>query len=126
MTDNMQCKFLEIRDEGTRIPALAMKFGPLSEAERWLVASSGWGLYAEDRRWYVFLLDIQGGIRGGHSDPFDWGGRNTMHLAHVALRDGGWWERLESGDVLDVRCTLPPDDPRYKPDPVMSDREGGL
>ena len=122
MTTNMGCKFLEIRDEGTRIEALAMKFGALNEAERWIAATSGWGRWDEDRDRYVFLFDIQGGVRAGHSDPYEWGGNSTMHAAHLALRDGGWWDRLESGDVLDVRCTFPVDDPRYCSEPVLSDR----
>ena len=122
MSENMECKFLEIRDEGTRIEALAMKFGTLTEDERWIVATGGWGRSEENRDWYVFLFDIQGGIKSGHSDPFQWGGNNTMHAAHLALREGGWWDRVQSGDVLDIRCTVPEDDPRYRAEPVESDR----
>jgi hypothetical protein len=120
--NNMQCKFLEIRDEGTRIEALAMKFGTLTEAERWIASTGGWGRFDADREWYVFLFDIQGGVRAGHSDPYDWVGNSTMHAAHLALRDGGWWDKVESGGVLDIRCTVPKDDPRYQEEPVLSDR----
>jgi len=44
---NVEAKYLEIRDEGTRIEALALKFGTLDEAERWIVATGGWGRFAE-------------------------------------------------------------------------------
>jgi hypothetical protein len=118
----MQTKFLEIRDECTRISAMAMKFpADLTEAERWLVSSGGWGRFPEDHANYIFLVNIDGDFTG-HADAYDWpAGRSTMHLAHDALM-GGWWDKLESGDVLDVRCTLDPCDSRYRPEPVQSDR----
>lgn len=120
-------KFIEIRDAGTKIPALAYKIRPLTDLERALMRSAGYGEEDEQFATYVFLTKLDG-LETQH-DPFAWSsGARTMKYAHLALTgnlyhaiknpdvadneaigrrcDEVTFARLRSGDVLDVEWVL--------------------
>lgn len=94
-------KFVEIRDVGTLIPAIAFKVCAESEPERWLMARAGFMRSVEEQMTYVFLMRLTGSEDGVEvqTDPFKWG-RATMHLAHLWIRDN--FDSLVSGQVVDV------------------------
>lgn len=56
----MVSKIIEIRDSGTFIPALAIRLGSPNEAERYLLARSGFGRTMEDQSEYIVLCKING------------------------------------------------------------------
>lgn len=100
--------FLEIRDRATFIPALAFT---LCKADNWLAGRAGFG----DRRQVILmrLTDCE-----AHWDVFSWGNR-TMRTAHQYIEDN--WERLDSGDVVDVEHIL-----GESSNPKRSEREDDL
>ena len=104
----MISKLLEIRDEGTKISALAIKLGnETSEEENEILRHAGWGDNPKDR-WdhrYVLLLQLDGGIREAHNDPFQWrDGSRTMFNAHLFIKDH--FDELNTGDIVDVQYLL--------------------
>jgi hypothetical protein len=103
----METKIIEIRDEGTRIIALGLKFRGLNEWEKDALFCAGYGATDDDREWYVVLMPLNGGVETARCDPYGWPGR-TMHEAHKWLRDErGAWDSLPfSGAVLDVQYLL--------------------
>lgn len=105
-------KFVEIRDRGTFIPAMAIRLDPVSEEERWLLARAGYGEDVDTQRGYVLLIQIDGGSGRSECDPYEWArlrysrrasGR-TMASAHVYMLQH--WDSLASGDVIDVEYLL--------------------
>lgn len=122
-------KFLEIRDAGTKIPALAWKIAyPLDKLSSALLAAAGYGDTIERQSSYVFLAKLDG-LETRH-DPFHWSEFRTMKYAHMALTgilyhavknpdethagntgirircDESRFENLKSGDVLDIEWIL--------------------
>lgn len=120
----MVSKIIEIRDSGTFIPALAVRLGSPNEAERYLLASSGFGRTFEDQSEYIVLCKINGGEPCAcHIDPFAWGQNpRTMFVAHLYLlnrhqeierREGiraadkhDGFDALPQGAVVDVEYIL--------------------
>ena len=115
----MVSKIIEIRDSGTFIPALAIRLGSPNEAERYLLARSGFGRTFDDQREYIVLCKINGGDPCDcHIDPFSWGQTpRTMFVAHMYLlnrqqepntgaekHDG--FDALPQGAVIDVEFIL--------------------
>lgn len=95
-------KILEIRDEGTFIPAIAFQLGSTNEAERYLCARAGFGKDNESHQAYIFLTDLNC-KKGINYNAFDWGDR-TYHVAHLHIKQN--WEEIKSGDVIDVQYLL--------------------
>lgn len=121
----MVSKMIEVRDSGTFIPALAVRLGSRVEAERWLLASAGYGLTFEDQAEYVVLCKVNGGEPCAcHVDPFAWGqSPSTMLVAHLYLlnRHGelaewlsplvpcpkhGGFDAIPEGAVVDVEYVV--------------------
>lgn len=112
----MIAKTFEVRDEATCIPVLAVKLEPTNEADRWLLARSGYGRTAEEQRAYVLVMKIAGGRDVATCDPNQWGpDMRTMPAAHQYIID--CFNSLESGEVVDVRWILGEADA-----PCVSDR----
>lgn len=92
----METKLLELRDRATMVPVVCVKVAARSEAERFLLRHSGYGLPSD--------LILMGGLAGGKDtltcDPYDWGGNGTRTTAHVYI--AAHWDELESGQVI---CT---------------------
>ena len=103
----MESKLFEIRDRATFIPILAVRLTPASEAERYLLARSGYGLDPDYQGAYVILCRIVGGASQAHTTPDAWGrgqGTRTLSTAHHYIINN--WEELTSGDVVDVEFIL--------------------
>lgn len=127
----MISKIIEIRDAGTFIPALAVKLGSAEEAERYLLARSGFGLSYDAQSEYIVLCKINGGEPCQcHIDPFAWGQNpRTMFVAHMYLlgrhgeldskvnSDG--FDYMEPGHVVDVEYVL-----GMRKEPKMCERIG--
>ena len=95
----MKAKALEIRDEGTFIPALAVDMNPTQDSQRYLLRRCG---YACDGRPNVILTRLDGSGKATN-DPYEWGGR-TYPVAHdYIIRN---WDALSDGDVVDVQFIL--------------------
>src|SRR6202035_2855726 len=72
----MIIKTLEIRDEGTCVPMLAIKPIPENEAQRAIIRHAGYGDHGEN---YVILIGAHD--CEGHYNPADQHGR-TRQVAH--------------------------------------------
>lgn len=106
----MEVKLFEIRDWKTCIAAIAIKLGPRNDAEHWLL---------KDKCGYHIPNPT---IHFGNAETMEltpdayhnWGSR-TMGIAHLYVIEH--WDRLESGDVIDVRFLQ-----QETKEPVTSDR----
>jgi hypothetical protein len=113
----MVTKIIEIHDSGTFIPALAVRLGSPNEAERYLLARSGFGRTMEDQSEYIVLCKINGGEPcSAHIDPFAWGQNpRTMFVAHMYLlnrhhefeKDKLWCPSNRAADKHDGFDALP-------------------
>ncbi len=97
-----QCKTFEIRDEGTHIPALAIKLDPQCERDRYVYASAGYGSNLQAQTSYVILHKLSD--RRTEYAPHAWGGYRTMRIAHEYITHR--WDDISSGHVVDVRYIL--------------------
>ena len=95
----MICKALEIRDERTFIPALAVDMNPNTDAQRYLLRRCG---YACDGQPNIILTRLDGDGKATN-DPYAWGGR-TWPVAHNYIIEN--WDKLLDGDVVDVSFIL--------------------
>lgn len=125
----MQVKVLELRDDGTFIPLVAISMdwerecpGGLSEdetrkaltsanAQRYLLRRCG---YPCDGRPNIAIAKLAATSDPLSNDPYSWGGR-TMPVAHKYIIEN--WEKLRDGDVVDVEHIL-----GEKPEPKISER----
>lgn len=97
----MQAKALEIRDEGTFIPALAVNMNPTNDAQRYLLRRCG---YPCDGRPNVIVTRLSGDGQATN-DPYSWkGGARTFPVAHNYIIEH--WDELKDGDVVDVSFIL--------------------
>ncbi len=115
----MIAKALEVRDEGTFIPVLAVNMTPgrpypengvMTEdefkasldaytARTYLLRRCG---YACDGRPNIILTRLSGDGKATN-DPYSWGGR-TWPVAHNFIIEH--WNELKDGDVVDVQFIL--------------------
>lgn len=95
----MTAKTLEIRDEDTFIPMLAVDINPENEGQRYLMRRCG---YPCDGRPNVVLTRLDGDGKATN-DPYAWGGR-TYPVAHKYIIEK--WAHLKDGDVVDVSFIL--------------------
>ncbi|HUV66447.1 MAG TPA: hypothetical protein VMW24_21335 [Sedimentisphaerales bacterium] len=95
----MDIKLIELRDRGTFIPMVALKFNAHTRQELWLAARAGFGLTYIDQNNYVLFgrLDCEVGMK---CDPYKWGNQRTYGDAHRWLLAN--WDEVQSGDVIDV------------------------
>lgn len=101
----MITKTFEVRDRGTFIPVMAVKLWPESEADRYLIARSGYGTNAIDQAKYVMIGRLDGAGKFT-SDVFEMGpkGTRTMEVAGRYIIE--YFEHLPSGSVIDVEYIL--------------------
>lgn len=85
-------KFLEIRDRGTFIPALAIE---VSAADGYLARRAGFNSPC------IYLIALS--TQKCAYDPWNWGNR-TMNTAHQHIERH--WAVLKSVDVVDVEFIL--------------------
>lgn len=107
----MQAKVLEIRDEGTFIPVLAVDMNPTVQetpyvskadpaAQRYLLRRCG---YPCDGRPNIAISHLSADSKPMSNDPYSWGGR-TYPVAHTYIIEH--WNELKDGDVVDVQFIL--------------------
>jgi len=121
----MQAKALELRDEGTFIPVLAVDMNPVPavageledrlmwrrEAQRYLLRRCGYPCDGEPN---VVITRMAAHGDPASNDPYSWGGR-TFPVAHKYIIDN--WDKLRDGDVVDVQHIL-----GETPAPKLSER----
>lgn len=95
----MKAKALEIRDDGTFIPALAVDMNPDDDAQHYLLRRCG---YTCDGRPNIVLTRLDGDGKATN-DPYEWSGR-TWPVAHEYIIEH--WHELSDGDVVDVSFIL--------------------
>lgn len=90
----MESKFIEIRDRGTFIPALAVR---ISRADGYLAGRAGFG---DPCVLFVHLTSERCAF-----DPYHWeGSSRTMHIAHKWIETH--WSECLDGAVVDVQFIL--------------------
>lgn len=96
----MEIKLFEVRDHMTFIPCIAIRMGSTDERERWLMGRCGYGVTISAQKEHILFGRLDGSCRL-LADP--WGGHRsgrTIRAAHnYAI---GNWNKLKSGDVIDV------------------------
>jgi hypothetical protein len=100
----MKTKTFEIRDDGTFVPALAIKLEPNDKRDRYLLSRAGFGSanLIEEQGDYVLLVHLT--RVSCEYDPFSWRGGRTMRVAHEHIDEN--FETLENGAVIDVEYLL--------------------
>ena len=73
---------------------------PECEADRYLLTRAGYGREAKRQAQYVQICRISGGDGESHCDPMSWS-TYTLKNAHQYIQE--YWEKLESGAVIDVQ-----------------------
>lgn len=99
----METKLFEVRDRMTFIPVICTKLNPNNEADRYLLAATGYGLKKEVQARYILYAPLSGGklICSPTDHPVN---PRTHMLAHHHIEKH--WDELTSGDVIDVEFTL--------------------
>ena len=101
----LEMKVIEIRDEGTCIPAIAIRMVSLDTITRHYLKRSGYP-DGHDRPASIMLMRIHDGK--ATNDPYEWpdltGDRRTMPTAHKWIIEN--WDELEHGQVVDVEFIL--------------------
>jgi hypothetical protein len=98
----VEVKLIEVRDDGTYLPAICIRCTPANEAEKYMLARAGYGQTTEVQGTYVlFAAESDGQLR---YDPSYWTGNRTRLVAHTWIRNH--WAELKTGDVVDVRVIL--------------------
>jgi hypothetical protein len=96
----MRTKALEIRDEGTFIPVLAIEMSAENDSQAYLLERSG---YNPEEAPLIAITTLRTKNEGITYDPYDWRNR-TWHTAHLFITKN--WSRLWDGDVIDVQFIL--------------------
>lgn len=102
----MNAKILEIRDEATFIPVLAVDMNPEYElndaarAQRYYLRRCG---YPCDGKPNIGITHLSADGKPFCNDPYHWGGR-TYPVAHKYIIEN--WNKLRDGDVVDVQFIL--------------------
>jgi len=96
----METKLFELRDHGTFIPLLCIKVSRLNENP--FEAKMAWR-YGYSDNGSIIVTHLAVPERGCHADPFEWRDR-TFHTAHLHVAAN--WDKLRSGDLIDVRILL--------------------
>jgi hypothetical protein len=93
----MELKWIEIRDCGTLVPALAVRF---TGDVHWLARHAGFGAGTP----YVVLINLA--TMEAQYDPFTWSrvSARTLGAAHFWLAEH--WDDQTDGGVLDVEYIL--------------------
>lgn len=95
----MKTKTLELRDEGTFIPLLAIDINPDNDAQRYLMRRVGYPCNGDPN----IIITRLSGDGEASNDPYSWGGR-TFPVAHNWIIEH--WAELADGDVVDVSYIL--------------------
>lgn len=94
----MIAKCIEIRDEGTCIPALAIRMRAANDVQDRFLRRCGY----PPESMAVVLMRLTD--QRATSDPYEWVGSRTMIAAHLYIEEH--FDRLTEGAVVDVRVLL--------------------
>ena len=96
---NPEVKFFEVRDSGTHIPVMCVRFSilDLPERQQHIARRGGWGPL-QYGLYYIKLAYPQ-----TQFDAYEWSDR-TNQAAHLWIE--GHWNELEDGALIDVRVCL--------------------
>ena len=108
----MKTKVLEIRDDGTCIPALAIQMDAANPIEDRFLWRCG---YPRDGSHVVLCRLDFSSSQNGVSDPYDWPENpRTMRAAHLYVLEH--WDELRDGSVVDARIQLGTRDTPVEPE----------
>lgn len=94
----IRLKFLEIRDKGTFIPAVAIDCSLSGNSfDDYLLRQAGYGTTR------CILLTSLYGRHHANYDPYDWGDR-TWRAAHLYIEEH--WDEIADAEVIDVEFAL--------------------
>ena len=96
----MEAKALEVRDEGTFIPVLAVDINPANDEQRYLMRRVGYPCNGEPN---ILITKLTADGSPAWNDPYGWTGR-TFPVAHNYILEH--WTELRDGDVVDVSFIL--------------------
>ena len=106
----METKLIEVRDSGTRMLVMGIKFRDCTEWEQRTLRATGWGGDPDSQGSYIILVVLSdGGVERAASDPYHWVSDNrTLFLIHAWLREtNDHWDSLPSEHaLLDARTLL--------------------
>lgn len=88
----MEIKLIELRDQMTFIPAMAIK---ISSDDGWLARRAGYGSPC------ILFGRAEGGVF--RYDPYEWGDRTFAAAHHFIIEH---WEDIHSGQLVDARVCL--------------------
>ena len=91
---------IEVRDSGTCMPIMSILMEPTNDVEYRFLRRAG---YQCDTN--LVLFHPMSGERASY-DPYssEWSGSRTLKIAHEYVTRN--WNKLQSGDVVDVRVLL--------------------
>jgi len=95
----MDTKTFEIRDDGTFIPALAVKLNPTCEQDRYLFGRAGYGTRSDEQAACVIVARLED--CNAEYDSNRWGYGRTMQVAHQFIIEH--FDELPSGAMVDVQ-----------------------
>ena len=102
-------RFIEIRDKGTFIPAVAIDCSLSGNSYNdYLLGRAGYGGVR-----CILLTSLLGG-RKAEYDPYEWGDR-TFQVAHNYIAEN--WDEIADAEVVDVEYIL-----KEKPSKAISER----
>lgn len=103
MLNSLDSKVLEIRDENTHIPALAIKMKAKTLTQAYYIHDCCGYPFSGDSIMLVCLSDGR-----TTNDPYEWAslkmGPRTMPVAHIYILEH--FDDLSDGDVIDVSFIL--------------------
>ncbi len=101
----MEAKVFEVRDVGTFLPVIAIRLNPHNEAERYLLARTGYGrTYVEQSTFIILIRAYAENTPAVANYGEDLWGDRTMHYAHEYIKHN--WFTLDNGAVIDVQYIL--------------------
>lgn len=92
----MSCKLLQVRDDGTHIPVMAVRVVP-TNSDR-VLRRAGFGVGSS----YVILTNLN--TLETQYDPMKWTCRRTMRTAHFTLEQA--WNDYHDNEVIDIEYVL--------------------
>jgi len=96
----MRVKALELRDEGTFIPLIAVDMNPDNEEQRYLLRRCGYPCNGKPN---VVVTRMSADGLPSSNDPYHWQDR-TFAVGHQWIIEH--WAELSDGDVVDVQFIL--------------------
>jgi hypothetical protein len=98
----MITKMFEIRDDGTLMPVIAIKFEPADDRERAVLYRGGYGGTADEQGRYIYLINLNN--EEGSTDPYEHRRGRTRLEAHRYIKQH--FDELPPGALIDIEYIL--------------------